>query len=129
MTDECWSLLCVDFTLLIPSEESCMKKIMEKSFLPYLPNGKFICYTVSIEPRKENRDGTSNQKGNANDETKRSDAAGTCGLSGEARVKYHGIAYFCNGVTVDHSGMCRIEVFLYEFRVGDIAKLNRWFLI
>lgn len=31
---------------------------------------------------------------------------------GEARVRYHGTAYFCNGVAFDtSSGICRIEIF------------------
>ena len=49
-----------------------------------------------------------------------------CVASGEARVKYHGIAYFCNGVTVDHSGMCRIEVFPDDTSLAEQDWRSRW---
>ena len=49
-----------------------------------------------------------------------------CVASGEARVKYHGIAYFCNGVTVDQSGMCRIEVFPDDIGLGEQDWRSRW---
>ena len=38
-----------------------------------------------------------------------------CVAFGEARVKYHGKSYFCNGVSFDSStGDCHIEVFQDE---------------
>ena len=46
---------------------------------------------------------------------------------GEARVKYHGVVYFCNGVSIEpSSGMFHVEIFPDEPSIDEELWRNRW---